>query len=103
MITEFQKKVYELCKQVPAGKVTTYKAIGDALGIAGYRAVGLALNKNPFSPYVPCHRVVASDGSVGGFAFGVEKKIEMLRKEGVRIENGMVVGFEERLVLVRTK
>jgi methylated-DNA-[protein]-cysteine S-methyltransferase len=103
MITEFQKKVYELCKQVPAGKVTTYKSIGDALGIAGYRAVGLALNKNPFSPYVPCHRVVASDGSVGGFAVGVEKKGELLRKEGVIVKDGKVVEFEKLLTFVRTK
>lgn len=97
MITAFQQRVYDLCKQVPRGKVTTYKAIGDALGIAGYRAIGMALNKNPFAPSVPCHRVVASDGSIGGFAHGVGKKIELLQKEGVDVVDGKIVGFEGKL------
>ncbi|MBI4140409.1 MGMT family protein, partial [Candidatus Woesearchaeota archaeon] len=70
MVTEFQKRVYELCKIVPKGKVTTYREIGNALGGKGqiYRAVGVALNKNPFAPQVPCHRVVNGNGFVGGFA-----------------------------------
>lgn len=101
MITDFQQRVYGLCKQVPAGKVTTYKAIGDALGGRGkiYRAVGVALNKNPFAPVVPCHRVVASDGSIGGFAHGCEKKIEMLKKEGVIVKDGKVVDFEKNMFI----
>jgi len=48
------------------------------------------MNKNPYSPKVPCHRVVKSNGELGGFAFGVEKKIEMLKKEGVVVKNGKV-------------
>ena len=103
MITPFQRSVYEICKQVPAGKVTTYKAVGEALGIKGYRAVGMALHRNPFAPDVPCHRVVTSDGGIGGFAFGVEKKIEMLRKEGVIVRGGLVVGFEEKLYLFKSR
>ncbi|HLC19520.1 MAG TPA: MGMT family protein [Candidatus Nanoarchaeia archaeon] len=102
----FQSHVYLLCKQVPAGKVTTYKAIGDALGIKGYRAVGNALNKNPFGflecGNIPCHRVVCSDGRVGGFAHGVEKKIELLKKEGIVVRDGKVVDFEI-LFLLSTK
>lgn len=95
MTTHFQAQVYELCKRVPKGKVTTYKAIGDALGIKGYRAVGMALNKNPFAPLVPCHRVVASNGAIGGFAQSVEKKIEMLRNEGIAVRDGKIVDFEK--------
>ena len=99
MLTEFQKKVYALCKKVPRGKVTTYKEMGKALGGRGqvYRAVGAALNKNPFSPRVPCHRVVSSDGSIGGFASGVKNKINMLKKEGVLVKNDKVVDFEKKL------
>ncbi|MBS3176238.1 MGMT family protein [Candidatus Woesearchaeota archaeon] len=97
MITEFQKKVYTLCRKVPKGKVTTYKEIGKAVGKRGqiYRAVGVALNKNPFAPKVPCHRVVASGGSLGGFAFGLKKKIQLLKKEGVETKNNKIADFEK--------
>ena len=103
MSTAFQEKVYTLCRKVPRGRVTTYKAIGDALGGRGqvYRAVGAALNRNPYAPEVPCHRVIAGDGSVGGFAHGVKKKTALLQKEGVRVRKGKVVGFRERLFLFR--
>ncbi|MBW3001895.1 MGMT family protein [Candidatus Woesearchaeota archaeon] len=98
MITAFQKKVYSLCKKVPKGKITTYKEIGRTIGKKGqvYRAVGAALNKNPFAPVVPCHRVVKSDGSVGGFASGTRKKINLLRKEGIIIKNNKIVDFKKR-------
>ena len=81
-ITQFQKEVYQLCKAIPKGKVTTYKAIAEALGTKAYRAVGSALNKNPYAA-VPCHRVIAADGSLGGFAHGKARKKQMLEKEGV--------------------
>ena len=92
MVTKFQNEVYALCKQIPCGKITTYGEIGNALGGKGqiYRAVGVALNKNPFSPEVPCHRVINSNGSVGGFAHGTQKKIELLMKEGVEIIDNKV-------------
>ena len=75
----FFERVYMLCGKVPKGRVTTYKEIGNALGGRGqvYRAVGVALNRNPHAPAVPCHRVVNSDGRVGGFAHGAKKKIKM--------------------------
>lgn len=97
-MTPFQSKVYSLCRKVPRGRVTTYKAIADALGVKAYRAVGGALNQNR-SASVPCHRVVCSDRAVGGFAHGVEKKIEMLRKEGIDVMDGKVVEFEKILLL----
>ena len=81
----FNDKVYRLCKLIPKGKVSTYKEIAKALDSRGYRAVGNALNKNPYAPLVPCHRVVKSNGGVGGFASGTKKKIEMLKKEGIVI------------------
>ena len=93
MTSSFDERVYALLKRVPRGKVTTYKALADALGTKAYRAVGQALNRNPYAPHVPCHRVVCSDGSPGGFAQGAEKKIEMLREEGVEVRDGRVAGF----------
>lgn len=99
MVTSFQQRVYALCKKIPRGKVTTYKEIGNALGGKGqvYRAVGAALHTNPFAPEVPCHRVVASDGSIGGFAHGVKRKTILLKKEGVLVKNGRIVDFEKKL------
>ena len=93
MATKFENKVYELCKKVPKGRVTTYKEIGDKIGIKGYRAIGLALNKNPFAPEVPCHRVVGSDGNLVGFASGLKNKAEMLNKEGIEVKNNKIVDF----------
>ncbi|MBL7055267.1 MGMT family protein [Candidatus Woesearchaeota archaeon] len=90
MVTQFQNKVYESCKKVPKGKVTTYKAIAYKLRTKAYRAVGTALNKNPYAPKVPCHRVINSNGDLGGFASGINKKIKLLKKEGVEIKNGKI-------------
>ena len=100
MVTEFQKKVYKLCRKIPKGKVSTYKDIGKALRKKGqiYRAVGNALNKNPFAPKVPCHRVVNANGSLGKFAHGVRKKISLLKKEGVTVKNGKIVDFKAKRV-----
>jgi|SRR3989344_7642178 len=90
MPTKFQDKVYELCSKVPKGKVTTYKAIAEAMGTKAYRAVGRALNKNPYAPKVPCHRVISSDGSLGGFATGIKNKVKLLKKEGIKMENNKI-------------
>lgn len=86
----FADKVYKLTKKIPKGKVTTYKIIAYKLGTKAYRAVGNALNKNPYAPKVPCHRVIKSDGSVGGFAKGTNAKIKLLKKEGVKIKKGRI-------------
>jgi methylated-DNA-[protein]-cysteine S-methyltransferase len=86
----FNRKCYAILRKVPKGKVTTYKAIAKALRSRAYRAVGNAMNKNPYAPKVPCHRVVKSNGEVGGFASGAKKKIQMLRKEGVEIIKGKI-------------
>ncbi|MBI2632716.1 MGMT family protein [Candidatus Pacearchaeota archaeon] len=92
----FSEKCYLLLRKVPKGKVTTYKSIANALGIIAYRAVGNAMNKNQYSPFVPCHRVVKSTGEIGGFSQGRKKKIEMLKKEGLNIKNDKIVDFEKQ-------
>ncbi|MBI2175736.1 MGMT family protein [Candidatus Woesearchaeota archaeon] len=103
----FSEKVWQLCRKVPKGKVTTYKEIAAAMKTKAYRAVGNALNRNPMTLFakgsiqkrdiVPCHRVVGSDGSLVGFARGLGKKAEMLRKEGIKVKNNKLVNFEEAL------
>jgi len=91
------KQVYELTKKIPKGRVTTYGEIARALGNLGYsRAVGNALKKND-NKAVPCHRVVRSDGTVGGFRNGAKKKIEILRKEGIQIKSGKILNFNRVL------
>ena len=99
MPTEFEKKVYALCKKIPIGKVGTYKEIGKALKRKGqvYRAVGRALKNNQYALKVPCHRIVNSDGSIGGFNKGIKKKIALLKKEGIEIKNGKIINFGKRL------
>jgi len=90
MVKSFNERCYSVLKKVPKGKVTTYKEIAKALGTKAYRAVGNAMNKNPYVPKVPCHRVIKSNGEVGEFASGTKKKIQMLRKDGVEIKKGKI-------------
>ena len=89
----FSEEVYKACSKVPKGKVTTYKDIAHTLNTKAYRAVGTALHNNPYAPVVPCHRVVNSDGRLGGFGGGTAKKIKMLKKEGVTVSNGEILNF----------
>lgn len=93
----FNQKIWELTKKIPKGKVTTYKILAEAAGTKAYRAVGNAMNKNPYAPIVPCHRVVDSKGHLHGFAHGLKKKAELLRKEGIKIKDNKVVEFERCL------
>ena len=95
---KFNDQVYQLLKQVPPGKVTTYKALAQALNSQAYRAVGQAMRRNPFAPQVPCHRVVSSTGAIGGFkgqksGQTVDEKIRLLTKEGIKIKNNQVQNF----------
>ncbi len=93
MISGFQKKVFSACSRIPRGKVSTYSRIARAIGQPGAaRAVGNALNRNR-SPSVPCHRVVRSDGTVGGYAHGTSKKERLLKSEGIPIRDGAVFGL----------
>ena len=92
-VTPFQQRVYDAVSQVPRGKVTTYKLVARHIGCGSARAVGQALRRNPFAPAVPCHRVIASDLSLGGFGGqrqgeNIRRKIELLRNEGVSIAGG---------------
>jgi methylated-DNA-[protein]-cysteine S-methyltransferase len=86
--------VYDILAHIPEGRITTYGDIAKALGRPGAsRAVGRILNKNPNPIVVPCHRVVMSNGSVGGYAFGAARKKALLAKEGLRFSGNSMDDF----------
>jgi methylated-DNA-[protein]-cysteine S-methyltransferase len=91
------QKLYDLLEQIPKGKITTYKELAKKLETKGYRAIGQIVGANPNAPKVPCHRVVKFDGALGGYAFGIDKKIAILKSEGVQIFDGKVVDFIKKL------
>ncbi|MFH1407193.1 MAG: MGMT family protein [Candidatus Omnitrophota bacterium] len=81
-LTEFQKKVYEVVKKIPRGQTRTYKWVARMIGKpSAYRAVGLALSRNTRPDTIPCHRVIRSDGSLGGYKWDARKKAMLLAKE----------------------
>ncbi len=92
-LTNFQRRVYDALLEIPRGRVTTYKIIAANLKCRSCRAVGQALKRNPFAPGVPCHRVISSDFTVGGFqgkmsGAPIERKLTLLAKEGIKFKNG---------------
>lgn len=93
-------RVYDLLIQVPAGRVTTYGALAKAAGIPkAPRLIGAIMRGNPNAPKVPCHRVVKSDGAIGGYSGSadenIRKKISLLESEGVRVKDGKIMDFEK--------
>ena len=89
----FNDRCYKILSLIPKGKVTTYGEIARALNSKAYRAVGNAMAKNPNPILVPCHRVVNSNGEIGGYALGVTMKINLLKKEGISIINRELIDF----------
>ncbi|HSB50246.1 MAG TPA: MGMT family protein [Nitrosopumilaceae archaeon] len=93
-----EQLVYKKLLQVPKGKVTTYGELAKAVGLKnGQRSIGRIMNKNPYPVIVPCHRVVNSNGKIGGYAYGQDVKTNMLSKEGIEIQNGKILDFEKRI------
>lgn len=89
----FRQKVYELCRQIPKGKVVTYGQLARLAGSPGAaRAVGMCMKQNPDAPKTPCHRVVASDGKLTGYSAGegLSTKKKMLLAEGVMFKGERV-------------
>ena len=90
----FNEQCCRLLSKIPKGKISTYKDIARALNTKAYRAVGNAMAKNPTPITVPCHRVINSDGSIGGYALGIDKKVNLLKKEGISIKKGKIVDYK---------
>ena len=86
--TKFQLKVWNYLKKIPRGKVKTYSEVAEAIGKPlAVRAVANAIGKNPLAPQIPCHRVIRSDGSLGGYSGkgGIKTKRLLLKKEGITL------------------
>jgi len=95
-------KIYRLLKQIPRGKVTTYKGLAQALHTKAYRAIGQILKKNPDAPLVPCHRVVKSDGTIGGYmgaasSATIKRKRKILMGEGIMFDKHRIKNFRRVL------
>ena len=86
--TQFQLKVWSYLRKRPRGNLTTYTQVAKAIGKPrAVRAVANAIGKNPYAPKIPCHRVIRSDGSLGGYSGkgGIKTKRFLLKKEGVTL------------------
>ena len=86
--TKFQIRVWNYLKKIPKGKVKTYKQVAKGIGMPkAARAVANACGKNPYAPKIPCHRVIRSDGGLGGYSGrgGIRQKLKLLRSEKVEI------------------
>ena len=89
-------KVYKKLLQVPEGKVTTYGDLAKAVGLKnGQRVIGTIMKKNPFPVIVPCHRVVKSNGKIGGYVYGEGVKSQILTREGIKIKAGRIMDFDK--------
>lgn len=94
--------VYELLLKIPAGKLSTYGDLAKALGKpSASRVIGRILGKNPNPIVVPCHRVVMSDGKLGGYAYGSTRKRELLEKEGISFTEEIISDFKQVRVYPR--
>ena len=86
--TKFQLKIWNFLKKIPRGKVKTYSEVAKSIGKPlAVRAVANAIGKNPLAPQIPCHRVIRSDGSLGGYSGkgGIKTKKLLLKKEGITL------------------
>ena len=87
--TKFQLKVWNYLKKIPRGKVKSYLEVAKGIGKPkAFRAVANAVGKNPYPPLIPCHRVIRSDGSLGGYSGkgGIKEKRRLLLKEKVKLK-----------------
>lgn len=89
--------VYDLIKEVPKGRVTSYGEIAKKIKSKSYRAIGKIVGQNKNIPEIPCHRVVKADGGIGGYVLGVDKKIAILKSENIEVLESKIVDFKNKL------
>lgn len=101
-IKDKKQRFYDLLVQIPHGKVTTYGRLAKIIHTSP-RVIGYWCATNSHFPRVPCHRVVSSDGSIGGYTHpaGIKKKIELLEKEGIATKKGKIVGFQSNFFKIK--
>lgn len=98
MRVKLAQRVYKKLLEVPDGHVTTYGDLARAVGLDnGQRAIGMMMRNNPYPGIVPCHRVVMSDGRIGGYLYGAAAKINMLEREGIGIKDGKIQDLASRI------
>jgi len=102
---KFREKVYKIVEKIPKGKVMTYKQVAEKLNSKSYRAVGQALKNNPKPIIIPCHRVIKSNGEVGGY-FGnndinsIKNKAKLLESEDILVKDGKIKNFKDFLFYI---
>ena len=85
--TDFQRRVWDALREIPYGQTRSYGELAAALGNSkASRAVGMANNKNPLPIFIPCHRVIGSNGALTGYAWGMDIKARLLQLEGIRLQ-----------------
>jgi methylated-DNA-[protein]-cysteine S-methyltransferase len=94
--TAFEERVYDAVRMIPSGMVTTYAVIGKIIRCRSAQAIGQALKRNPNMPATPCHRVIRSDLTLGGYAGEIggkeiERKLALLAAEGVHFDAGQLI------------
>jgi len=96
VLTAFEQAALSTTKKIPKGRVSSYKEVATVMGCSrASRVVGNALHKNPYAPVVPCHRVIKSNGKLGGFGGGIKNKIKLLVSEGIEVKNNKIVNFKK--------
>ena len=95
--TEFEGRVYGALREIPVGRVVTYRELARHLECGSTQAVGQALKRNSFAPEVPCHRVICTDGTLGGYA-GKRKGVRVERKRCLLAEEGVLFDDEDHLL-----
>lgn len=98
--TDFETRVYDMLGEIPRGKIVTYAELARALDCGSAQAVGQALKRNPYAPGVPCHRVIRTNLTIGGYSGAtdgakIRKKLRLLREEGVEFDrDGKLLSHE---------
>jgi O-6-methylguanine DNA methyltransferase len=91
-----KQRLWALLRQIPKGKLTTYKQLAKALDTSP-RAIGAILHTNNEPDKIPCYKVVMSNGHIGGYALGKTEKTKRLEREGIRIEKERVINLEKHI------
>jgi len=96
-IDDLKEDCFALLRQIPLGKITTYKIIAEKMNIKSFRLVGKIIGLNPDIPATPCHRVIKSNGDISGYSNGVKEKIKILQSEGISVEKNKVLNYQKFL------